>query len=124
MKKELTDICQIRVKFSEMDAMLRVWHGNYVKYFEDGRESFGRHYPGIGYEVMLAAIDNYPPPTVKGKYIRIKYVTQLPTPSPQFAFFCNLPQYIRDPYRRYLENKMRENFELQGVPVQIYFREK
>ena len=75
-------------------------------------------------EVMLPAIDNYPPPTVKGKYIRIKYVTQLPTPSPQFAFFCNLPQYIRDPYRRYLENKMRENFELQGVPVQIYFREK
>ena len=75
-------------------------------------------------EVMLAAIENYPPPTVKGKYIRIKYVTQLPTPSPQFAFFCNLPQYIRDPYRRYLENKMRENFYLQGVPVQIYFREK
>ena len=75
-------------------------------------------------DVMLAAIDNYPPPTVKGKYIRIKYVTQLPTPSPQFAFFCNLPQYIRDPYRRYLENKMRENFDLQGVPVQIYFREK
>ena len=75
-------------------------------------------------EVMLAAIDNYPPPTVKGKYIRIKYVTQLPTQSPQFAFICNLPQYIRDPYRRYLENKMRENFDLQGVPVQIYFREK
>ena len=75
-------------------------------------------------EVMLAAIENYPPPTVKGKYIRIKYVTQLPTPSPQFAFFCNLPQYIRDPYRRYLENKMRENFDLRGVPVQIYFREK
>lgn len=75
-------------------------------------------------DVMLAAIDNYPPPTVKGKYIRIKYVTQLPTLSPQFAFFCNLPQYIRDPYRRYLENKMRENFDLQGVPVQIYFREK
>ena len=75
-------------------------------------------------EVMLAAIENYPPPTVKGKYIRIKYVTQLPTPSPQFAFFCNLPQYIRDPYRRYLENKMRENFDLQGVPVQVYFREK
>ena len=75
-------------------------------------------------EVMLAAIENYPPPTVKGKYIRIKYVTQLPTTSPQFAFFCNLPQYIRDPYRRYLENKMRENFDLHGVPVQIYFREK
>lgn len=75
-------------------------------------------------EVMLSAIDNYPPPTVKGKYIRIKYVTQLPTPSPQFAFFCNLPQYIRDPYRRYLENKMRESFELSGVPIQIYFREK
>jgi len=75
-------------------------------------------------EVMLAAVQNFPPPSVKGKYIRIKYVTQLPTPSPQFAFFCNLPQYIRDPYRRYLENKMRENFDLQGVPIQIYFREK
>ena len=75
-------------------------------------------------EVMLAAVQNFPPPSVKGKYVRIKYVTQLPTPSPQFAFFCNLPQYIRDPYRRYLENKMRENFDLQGVPVQIYFREK
>lgn len=75
-------------------------------------------------EVMLAAVQNFPPPSVKGKYVKIKYVTQLPTPSPQFAFFCNLPQYIRDPYRRYLENKMRENFDLQGVPVQIYFREK
>lgn len=75
-------------------------------------------------EVMLAAVQNFPPPSVKGKYVRIKYVTQLPTPSPQFAFFCNLPQYIRDPYRRYLENKMRENFDLQGVPIQIYFREK
>jgi acyl-CoA thioester hydrolase len=60
MRKELTDVTEIRVKFSEMDAMLRVWHGNYVKYFEDGRESFGRHYPGIGYEVMLAA--NIPAP--------------------------------------------------------------
>ena len=60
MRKELTDITEVRVKFSEMDAMLRVWHGNYVKYFEDGRESFGRHYQGIGYEVMLAA--NIPAP--------------------------------------------------------------
>lgn len=55
MKALLTDVCQVRVKFSEMDAMLRVWHGNYVKYFEDGRESFNRHYPGMGYEVMLAS---------------------------------------------------------------------
>ena len=60
MKIELTDITEIRVKFSEMDAMLRVWHGNYVKYFEDGRESFGRRYPGIDYGVMLAS--NIPAP--------------------------------------------------------------
>lgn len=75
-------------------------------------------------EVMLEAVQAYNPPAVKGKYIKIKYVTQLPTPTPQFAFFCNLPQYIRDPYRRYLENKMREAFSLSGVPIQIYFREK
>lgn len=75
-------------------------------------------------QVMLEAIDAYPPPSLKGKYIKIKYVTQLPTQSPQFAFFCNLPQYVRDPYRRYLENKMRAQFDLCGVPIQIYFRQK
>jgi GTP-binding protein len=65
-----------------------------------------------------------PPPSVKGKHIKIKYITQLPTAYPQFVFFCNLPQYIRDPYRRFVENRMREMWDFHGVPMKIYFREK
>ena len=73
---------------------------------------------------MLKAIEEHPPPAYKGKYIRIKYVTQLPTHAPSFAFYANLPQYIREPYKRYLENRMREKFQLTGVPIQIFFRKK
>jgi GTP-binding protein len=73
---------------------------------------------------MLEAINEYHPPAVKGKYIKIKYVTQLKSRTPAFAFFCNFPQYIKDPYRRYLENKIRENFDFTGVPIQIYMRRK
>ena len=65
-----------------------------------------------------------PPPSVKGKWVKIKYVTQLPTPYPQFVFFCNLPQYVRDPYRRFVENRMREMWDFHGVPMNIYFRAK
>lgn len=75
-------------------------------------------------EVMLAAIEKTPPPSIKGKYVKIKYVTQLPTYSPTFAFFCNLPQYIKDPYKRYLENQMRKTFDLKGVPIRLIFRKK
>jgi len=75
-------------------------------------------------DVMLPEIENYPPPAWKGKYIKIKYATQLPTAFPCFAFFCNLPQYIREPYRRYVENRLRENFDFTGCPLQIYFRQK
>ncbi len=75
-------------------------------------------------EYMLAAIDANYPPSVKGKYIKIKYVTQLPTRSPQFAFYCNLPQYVKEAYKRYLENKLRDEFNFTGVPIQIYMRKK
>jgi GTP-binding protein len=75
-------------------------------------------------EYLLPLIENYPPPATKGKYIKIKYVTQLPTPTPQFAFFVNLPQYIREPYRRFLENKLRSHFDFLGCPVQIFLRQK
>ncbi len=75
-------------------------------------------------EFMLPLIENYPPPAIKGKYIKIKYVTQQPTPTPQFAFFVNLPQYIKEPYRRFLENNMRSQWDFSGVPIQIYFRQK
>jgi GTP-binding protein len=76
-------------------------------------------------EFMLPLIENYPPPALKGKYIKIKYVTQLPnTQIPTFLFFANLPQYVKDPYRRFLENKLRSKYEFTGTPVQIFFRQK
>ena len=75
-------------------------------------------------EEVLPIIENYPPPAWKGKYIKIKYVTQLPTRSPSIAFFCNLPQYIRDPYKRYLENQLREKFDFSGCPLTLFFRQK
>jgi GTP-binding protein len=75
-------------------------------------------------EVMGKVIEDYPPPAWKGKYIRIKYITQLRQVPPTFVFFCNLPQYIRDPYKRYLENKLRDHYKLTGVPVILLFREK
>jgi len=75
-------------------------------------------------DVMLPIIEKYPPPALKGKYIKVKYVTQINATSPMFAFFCNLPQYIKEPYKRFIENKLRENFDFNGVPIQIYFRQK
>ena len=75
-------------------------------------------------ETMLPEIENYPPPAWKGKYVKIKFITQLPTASPSFAFFCNLPQYVKDPYKRFLENRLREHFDLHGCPVQVYMRQK
>ncbi len=73
---------------------------------------------------MLEIINKNPPPALKGKWIKIKFVTQLPTHAPSFAFFCNLPQYVKDPYKRFLENKLREKFNFSGVPIQIFMRKK
>ncbi len=75
-------------------------------------------------DTLLPIIAKYPPPAIKGKYVKIKYITQLPTIHPQFAFFCNLPQYVKEPYKRFLENKIRENFDFTGVPVTIFLRKK
>jgi len=75
-------------------------------------------------DVMLPIIEAFPPPSIKGKYVKIKYITQIKGVSPMFAFFCNLPQYIKEPYQRFIENKLRENFDFTGVPVQIFFRQK
>ncbi len=75
-------------------------------------------------EFILPIIEQTPPPSIKGKYIRIKYAMMLPTPTPQFAFFVNLPQYVKDPYRRFLENRIRSQWDFSGVPMQIYFRQK
>jgi GTP-binding protein len=76
-------------------------------------------------EEMLPLIEAYPPPSTKGKYIKIKYCTQLPnTMVPSFVFFANLPQYVKEPYRRFLENKMREKWNFSGTPINIYIRQK
>lgn len=75
-------------------------------------------------DVLLPIIEAFPPPALKGKFIKIKYITQINGVAPMFAFFCNLPQYIKDPYKRFLENKLRENFDFSGVPIQIFFRQK
>ena len=75
-------------------------------------------------EAILPEIEKYPPPSIKGKHIKIKYITQLPTPYPSFAFFCNLPQYIKEPYERFLIKKIRLNFDLKGAPVRLFFRKK
>ena len=75
-------------------------------------------------DILLEMVRDNPPPALKGKHIKIKYVTQLPVYTPAFAFFCNLPQYVKEPYKRYLENRMREKFDFSGVPVRIFFRKK
>ena len=75
-------------------------------------------------DTLLPEIENYPPPAIKGKYIKIKYITQLPTVTPSFAFFCNLPQYVKSPYKRFLENKLRDKFNLKGSPIRVYLRKK
>ena len=75
-------------------------------------------------DFVLEMVKQYPPPSVKGKYIKIKFATQLPTHAPSFAFFCNLPQYVKEPYKRYVENRLREEFNFEGVPIRIFFRKK
>ncbi|MDO1501351.1 ribosome biogenesis GTPase Der [Winogradskyella maritima] len=75
-------------------------------------------------EVLLPIIESNEPPAYKGKYVKIKYIMQLPTPQPQFAFFCNLPQYVKEPYKRFLENQLRDHFDFHGVPISVYMRKK
>jgi GTP-binding protein len=75
-------------------------------------------------DVMLAIVENQPPAAIKGKHVKIKFINQLPTHAPTFAFYCNLPQYVTEAYIRFLENRMREQFDLSGVPIQIFMRKK
>ncbi|MCD4794103.1 MAG: ribosome biogenesis GTPase Der [Bacteroidales bacterium] len=92
-----------------------------IKVFENRRQRIST--PELN-RVMLKEIENYQPPAHKGKYIKIKFVTQLPTHAPTFAFFCNFPKYIKDSYKRYLENKLRSHYDFTGVPLKLFFRNK
>ena len=99
------------------------------KVLETARDVYQARSRRIGTAALNDALlpivkEQNPPPSVKGKWIKIKYITQLPTAYPQFVFFCNLPQYIRDPYRRFVENRLREMWDFHGVPIDIFFREK
>lgn len=100
-----------------------------LKVLEEARDVYENRHTRIPTarlnEEMLPLIEAYPPPSIKGKYIKIKYITQLPnTQVPSFVYFANLPQYVKEPYRRFLENKMREKWNLKGTPINIYFRQK
>ena len=108
-----TSVTQKQRILDVLDAVSRVYE-NYSRKISTARLN----------DVLLPIIEETPPPAWKGKYVKIKYVTQLPTRFPSFAFFCNLPQYVKDPYKRFLENKLRENFPFSGCPVQIYIRQK
>ena len=100
-----------------------------LKVLEEARDVYRNRHTRIPTaklnEEMLPLIEAYPPPSIKGKYIKIKYITQLPnTQVPSFVYFANLPQYVKEPYRRFLENKMREMWSLRGTPINIYIRQK
>jgi GTP-binding protein len=84
----------------------------------------GRVTTSVLNDALLPEIAHYPPPSIKGKLIQIKYITQVPGPTPSIAFFCNLPQYVAESYRRFLENKLREKFNFEGVPLRLFFRKK
>ena len=92
-----------------------------VKVFENRSKRIPTHKMN---DVMLPIIENRPPPSLKGKYVKIKFCTQLPGHYPQFAFFCNLPQYVKDPYKRFLENQLRSQFDFEGVPITVFMRKK
>ena len=123
IKERLAPFTDVPIIFTSAITKQRV-----LKAFEEAIEVYKRREQRIPTamlnDVMLPLIKNFQPPMTKGKNVTIKFCTQLPTRTPQFAFFANLPQYIKDPYKRYLENNIRKNFDLTGVPIEIYFRKK
>lgn len=123
IRKELEPFTDVPIVFVSALTKQRIFKAieTAVKVFENRKKRISTSKLN---DTMLDIIKQYPPPGYKGKYVKIKFCTQLPTPTPQFAFFCNLPQYVKDPYKRYLENKMREIFDFHGVPIIIYFRKK
>jgi GTP-binding protein len=123
IQKEIAPFKDVPILFVSALSKLRIFKAieEGVRVFENRKQKIKTSKLN---EVMLPIIQHNPPPAYKGKYIKIKFVTQLPTHSPKFAFFANLPQYIKDPYKRFVENKLRENFDFTGVPIEIYFRKK
>ena len=123
IKKQIEPFSDVPILFISSLSKQRI-----LKALEEGKRVYENRIRKIPTsklnELLLPIVTNNPPPAIKGKYIKIKYIMQLPTHAPSFAFFCNLPQYIRDPYKRYIENKLRQNYDFCGVPIQIFFRQK
>lgn len=123
LKKRIAPFSDVPILFISAKDKTRIFKA--VELALDVYENRNRKIPtSMLNEVMLKAIESYHPPVVRGTPIRIKFVTQLPTAVPSFAFFCNFPDDIKQPYRNYLENKLRENYHFSGVPVRIFFRKK
>ncbi len=121
--KRIAPFNDVPVVFTSVINKQRVF--DVIKASMEVYENYSRKIPTSKLnEVMLPEIENRQPPMYKGKVVKIKFITQLPTKVPSFAFFCNLPQYIKDPYKRFLENKLRSHFNFTGCPINIYFREK
>jgi len=123
LKQKLAPFSDVPIIFISATEKLRIFQAmeTALKIYENRRQKIPTSKLN---DVMLKAIETYHAPVVRGHAVKIKYVTQLPTVVPSFAFFCNFPDDIKTPYRNYLENKMRENFELTGVPIRIFFRKK
>ena len=123
IRKKLEPFTDFPIVFTSALTKQRV-----LKAFEEGVKVYDRRRQKISTsklnDTMLDIIKGFPPPAVKGKYVKIKFCTQIPTYTPQFAFFANLPQYVKEPYKRFLENKMRQVFDFHGAPIEIFFRKK
>ncbi len=123
VKSSFAPYTDIPIIFTSVPSKQRIH-----KVLEEAMHVFDNSHRKVGTsqlnEVLLPTIANYPPPSIKGKFVKIKYVTQLPANSPTFAFFCNLPQYVRDQYKRFLENLIRKNWDFTGVPINIVMRKK
>ena len=123
LKERLAPFDDVPIIFTSVVKMQRVQ--DVLNAVEDVYANYSQKIPTARLnEALLPIIEETPPPAWKGKYVKIKYITQLPTAFPAFAFFCNLPQYVKEPYKRFLENQLRKNFNLLGCPVQIYIRQK
>jgi len=123
IKEEIASFPDVPIVFISALTKQRVFKA--VETAVEVYNNIKRHIPTMHLnDIMLPIIQNNPPPATKGKYVKIKFCTQLPTQTPQFAFFANLPQYVKEPYRRFVENQLRKNFDFTGVPLSVHFRKK
>ncbi|MDQ6764055.1 MAG: ribosome biogenesis GTPase Der, partial [Bacteroidota bacterium] len=123
LKQKLAPFTDVPVIFISATEKQRIFQGMEaaLKVYENRQQKIATSKLN---DVMLKAVESYHAPVVRGHAVKLKFVTQLPTVVPSFAFFCNYPDDIKNPYKNYLENQMREKFELTGVPIRIFFRKK